>query len=202
VGQKPAFFVVRFGCKNRHSLLGRNKLKQMNAKQVEAKIGELIADELSAMGYELVRIQVTSGGRYLTLQIMAERSDGKPMTVDDCVQISRAVSPLLDTQEEMADRYTLEVSSPGTDRPLIRLKDFERFTGHVARIELEAPLDGQKGGPKRFQGSIVRINGREPDAEVELRTENGAVRVPVQRIARARLVDSDKLSGVQGRTKH
>ncbi len=170
----------------------------MTAKALETKVGDLIADDLSSMGYELVRVQMMSGGRYTTLQVMAERADGKPMTVDDCVKISHAASEKLDSDETMADRYTLEVSSPGIDRPLVRLKDFERFTGHVARIELEAPKDGQK----RFQGSIVRITGHEPDAEIELRTESGAVRVPMNSIARAKLVLTDALLGATAGTKH
>ncbi len=96
----------------------------------------------------------------------------------------------------MADQYTLEVSSPGVDRPLVRLKDFVRFTGHTARIDLETPMDcGQGSKQKRFQGSIVRINGNEPNAEIELRTESGAVHVPVNSIVRAKLVTMDKPQG-------
>lgn len=174
----------------------------MNVKDVEVKVTRLIADDLAAMGYELVRVQVMSGGRYMTLQVMAERGDRKPMTVDDCVQISRAVSPLLDADDTMADRYTLEVSSPGIDRPLIRLKDFERFTGHVARIELETPLEVQGAKQRRFQGKIVRVSGREPDAELELRTESGEVRLPVHRIARAKLVPEDAPANMQAGRKH
>ncbi|HEU0117412.1 MAG TPA: ribosome maturation factor RimP [Alphaproteobacteria bacterium] len=161
----------------------------MNAKAIEMKVSTMIADDLSAMGYELVRVQMTTGGSYMTLQLMAERLDMKPMTVDDCVKISRATSDKLDADKDMVDRYTLEVSSPGIDRPLVRLKDFERFTGHLARIELEAPQDGRK----RFMGSIVRITGHEQDAEIELSTENGAVRVPMSSIARAKLVLTDAL---------
>ncbi|MDX2027564.1 MAG: ribosome maturation factor RimP [Alphaproteobacteria bacterium] len=172
----------------------------MSVKPIEAKIEALITDDLSGMGYELVRVHLMSGGSYLTLQVMAERADRKPMTVDDCVKISRAVSDKLDADDTMADRYTLEVSSPGIDRPLVRLKDFERFTGHVARVELEMPLEGPEGGQKRFQGSIVRITGREPDAEIELRTQSGEVRVPVKGIARARLVPESTLSRAD--TKH
>jgi ribosome maturation factor RimP len=120
---------------------------------------------------------------------MAERLDEMPMTVDDCVKISHAVSEKLDTDDALADRYTLEVSSPGIDRPLVRLKDFERFRGHMARIELQAPV----GGQKRFQGSIVRVTGAETSAAIELRTESGEISVPLQSIARAKLVITDAL---------
>jgi len=171
-------------------------------KALETKVSNLIADDLSSMGYELVRVKLMSGGTYLTLQVMAERADGKAMTVDDCVKISHAASAKLDTDDAMIDRYTLEVSSPGIDRPLVRLKDFERFAGHMARIELEAPLDGVANGKKRFQGSIVRTTGRGSDAEIELRTEGGAVRVPMANIAQAKLVLTDALIGANDSTKH
>ena len=134
----------------------------------------------------------------MTLQLMAERSDGQAMTVDDCVRISNAASERLDADDTMADRYTLEVSSPGIDRPLVRLKDYQRFTGHTAQIELEAPRDGQK----RFKGNIVRISGNEEDAEIELHTDKGDVRIPMQSIARAKLVLTDALLNAKTGTKH
>lgn len=169
-----------------------------NARPIEDKVSALIAEDLAAMGYELVRVQLLSGGRFLTLQIMAERADGKPMTVEDCVTISRAVQPKLDADDPLAGRYTLEVSSPGIDRPLMRLKDFERFAGHLARIELEMPI----GGQRRFQGNIVRITGNPPDAAVELRTEMGAVRLPLDAIAKAKLVMTDALLKAKNKTEH
>lgn len=167
-------------------------------KAVETKVSKLISEDLEFLGYELVRVQALGGGKYMTLQIMAERTDTKSMTVDDCVKISHAISARLDSDESMNDRYTLEVSSPGIDRPLVRLKDFERFAGHVARIELQAPQDGKK----RFQGSIVRIKGQEPDAEIEFSTDTGAVSVPISSIAKAKLVMTDALLSVEQNTKH
>src|SRR5262249_20639734 len=122
-----------------------------NSKEIEAKVSNLIAEELAAAGYELVRVQLTSGGRVVTLQVMAERLEARPMTVDDCAKVSHAVSAKLDAEEhkdggrDALPSYTLEVSSPGIDRPLVRLKDFERFTGHMARIELEAPIQAASG---------------------------------------------------------
>jgi ribosome maturation factor RimP len=167
-----------------------------NTKAIESKVEEIIASALAAMQYELVRVQLTPGGRYLTLQVMAERTDRKPMTVEDCVKISHAISPKLDEADPLAGRYTLEISSPGVERPLVQLKDFERFTGHVARIELEQPLSGQR----RFMGSIVRVTGKAPDAEIEIKTEEGDVRVPANAIARAKLVIMD--TPRKGGTKH
>jgi ribosome maturation factor RimP len=170
-------------------------------KATAQKISDLVADDLTAMGYDLVRVKLTPGGQYLTLQVMAERLDNKPMTVEDCVAISHAVSPKLDEADPLAARYTLEVSSPGIDRPLVRLKDFERFQGHLARIELDAPLAGIKH--KRFQGSIVRVSGKaHDDAEIEFRTENGPVRVALSAIAKARLVLTDALMQAEQSRKH
>ena len=161
----------------------------MSAKPVETKISQLIADPLSAMGYELVRVLLTGGGSFSTLQIMAERKDGAAMTVEDCTQISHAISERLDADESLSKHSTLEVSSPGIDRPLVRLKDYERFAGHLARIELDAAIDGRK----RFKGKIVRVTGQANDAEIEFLTDTGDVRVPIQGIARAQLVLTDEL---------
>ena len=168
------------------------------AKELENRISGLVAGDLAALGYDLVRVETLGGGRYLTLQIMAERADGQPMTVSDCTRISHAVSDHLDADSGLADRYTLEVSSPGIDRPLVRLKDFERFTGHVARVELETPAGGPK---KRFQGSITRVSGAAPNAEIEFHTDGGDVRVSLQSIARARLVLTDALLNAAERGK-
>jgi ribosome maturation factor RimP len=190
VGQKPAFFVV--------SPTFCNEPETMQTKLLESKITDLITHDLTVMGYEIVRVHLMSGGLYLTLQVMAERIDSKPMTVDDCIKISHAASAKLDSDETIVNRYTLEVSSPGIDRPLVRLKDFERFAGHVARIELDVP----QNGTKRFQGKINRITGHEPDVAIELSTETGDICVPMNGIARARLVLTDALLKAQDSTKH
>jgi ribosome maturation factor RimP len=133
---------------------------------------------------------------------MVERADGRPVTVDDCIQVSRAVSPRLDADKTIADRYTLEVSSPGIDRPLMRLKDFERFKGHMVRIDLGSPIEQQAGKQKRFQGHLVRIDGSSSNAEIELRTEGGKVRLPMNNIVRARLVATDAPARASEKTKH
>jgi ribosome maturation factor RimP len=144
----------------------------------------IIEPSLEAMGYRLVRVAFL-GARRATLQIMAERVDGKPMTVDDCSEISRSVSALLDVADPIADAYMLEVSSPGIDRPLVRPEDYDRFAGFEARIELGQPLDGRK----RFRG---RILGRTDDC-VRLHGEDGDVLLPLAGIAKAKLVLTDDL---------
>src|SRR6266481_8979468 len=136
----------------------------------------MIEPSLDAMGYRLVRVAVLGAGR-ATLQIMAERRDDAPMTVDDCAAISRAVSALLDVADPIASAYTLEVSSPGIDRPLVRPEDYNRFAGFEARIELNEPLDGRK----RFRGRLLGC----AEAHVRLVGEAGEVSLPLAAIARA-----------------
>src|ERR1700687_93581 len=113
------------------------------------------------MGYRVVRVALTGTGRP-TLQVMAERRDDASMTVEDCAEISRSISALLDVADPIAGAYMLEVSSPGIDRPLVRPEDYDRFAGFEARIELNAPLDGRKRFPGRALGRAlehVRLAG-------------------------------------------
>lgn len=143
---------------------------------VELKISELIEPSIVGMGYELVRVQYAAG----TLQIMAEKSDESEMTVDDCAEISHTVSALLDVADPIKSQYVLEVSSPGMDRPLTRLSDYERFSGEPARIDMKAPVDGRK----RFLGVLSGANGM----MVRLQLEDGTlVELPFEGIHQARL---------------
>ena len=151
------------------------------------EITRIIEPSLEAMGYRLVRVALM-GARQATLQVMAERHDAAAMTVDDCAQISRSISALLDVADPIAGAYTLEVSSPGIDRPLVRPEDYDRFAGFAARIELSAPQDGKK----RFRG---RLLGRAGD-HVRLADdtgEAGEVRLPLAAITRAKLELTDDL---------
>jgi ribosome maturation factor RimP len=148
------------------------------------EIAQMIEPSLAAMGYRLVRVAVTSGRR-ATLQVMAERIDDAPMTVDDCALISRSVSALLDVADPIAGAYLLEISSPGIDRPLVRPEDYDRFSGFEARIELTEPFAGRK----RFRGRLLGT----ADGEVRLATEAGEARLPLASVARARLVLTDDL---------
>ena len=158
------------------------------------RIDSLIEPSLVDMGYELVRVRL-SGSEQRTLQIMAERADNGDMTVEDCASISRAVSAILDVEDPIRGAYSLEVSSPGIDRPLTREKDFSRFTGHVARIELRQLIDGRK----RYNG---RLLGVEADM-VRLATDHGDVELPFKEISAAKLVLTDELiAESQGGAKH
>ena len=149
------------------------------------RIERLIAPTLDGMGYELVRVALIGGVGRQTLQIMAERRDRVGMTVEDCADISRAVSALLDVEDPIAGAYSLEVSSPGIDRPLTRLDDFRRFAGFEARVELSAPHDGRK----RFRGRIRGVAGE----KVRIETEEGETDLPFGRIQKAKLVLTDEL---------
>ena len=136
------------------------------------EIARIIEPSLDAMGYRLVRLMQTGGLRRPTLQVMAERRDDAPMTVEDCAEISRAVSALLDVADPIAGAYMLEVSSPGIDRPLVRPEDYDRFAGFEARIDLASPLDGRK----RFRGRVLGRDGRPCPARRRKRRGAPAVR--------------------------
>lgn len=152
---------------------------------IAERIAGMIEPVLTDMGYQLVRVQL-SGSQRLTLQIMAERADGENMTVEDCADISHAVSALLDVEDPIDAAYSLEVSSPGIDRPLVKAADYLRWSGFEARIETALPVDGRK----RFRG---RILGLEKD-EVKLRLDDGKdAAVPLSAISRAKLMLTDDL---------
>lgn len=149
-----------------------------------AQIEALIAPSLEAMGYRLVRVAFT-GGRNAVLQVMAERADLKPMSMSDCSEITYAVSALLDVADPIEHAYTLEVTSPGIDRPLVRPEDYERFRGFEAKVELARPQDGRR----RFRGRILGL------AEDRVRLSLGAeeIELPFAQIQRAKLVLTEEL---------
>ena len=147
-------------------------------------IEAIIAPSLEAMGYSLVRTQIGAGRRPV-LQIMAERLDGNPMTVDDCAEISRAVSALLDVEDPIPGAFTLEVSSPGLDRPLTRRADYTRFAGQEAKVETRMPIEGRK----RFKGRLLGLDGE----AVKLATAEGEAAIPLADIAKAKLVITEEL---------
>lgn len=148
------------------------------------KIEEMVEPALEGMGYELVRVRM-SGTARPTLQIMADRADGAGMTVDDCAEISHVVSALLDVEDPIHGAYSLEVSSPGIDRPLTRPKDFKRYEGFEAKIELRHAADGQR----RFRGRIESFE----NGLLRLAMKDGEMAVPFEDIQHARLVLNDEL---------
>ena len=149
-----------------------------------AEIEGLIAGTMESMGYDIVRI-LLSGDRRLRLQIMAERCDGAGMQVEDCAQLSRAVSAILEVEDPIAGSFELEVSSPGLDRPLTRLADFARFAGHEAKLETSLPVDGRR----RWRGRLLGITGE----NVRLAFDESEIEVPFRLLAKAKLVLTDDL---------
>jgi ribosome maturation factor RimP len=149
-------------------------------------IAALLAPTLHDLGFDLVQVRLV-GGQRRTLQVMAEPLDKKSsMTVDDCAEISHAVSAVLDVADPIEGAYALEVSSPGIDRPLVRPDDFARFAGHEIRAELDQPHDGRK----RLVG---RLDGLAADGEVLLTIDGAEWRVPFARIKKAKLILTDAL---------
>jgi ribosome maturation factor RimP len=122
---------------------------------MDRRIAEIITPLATGMGYEIVRIRFTTGREPL-VQIMAQKPDGT-MEVDDCGKLSTAISALMDVEDPILDAYTLEVSSPGIDRPLTRLKDFDQWAGWVAKVETTELIDGRK----RFRGTLAGVEGDE-----------------------------------------
>lgn len=122
---------------------------------MDRRLADILTPLIEGMGFELVRLRLMSG-KTMTLQIMAERPDGG-IEVDQCAEISTAVSALMDVEDPIEDNYTLEVSSPGIDRPLTRLKDFDTWQGYEAKLETEELIDGRR----RFKGELAGIDGTE-----------------------------------------
>ena len=149
-----------------------------------ASIENLIEPSIAAMGFELVRVKFIGGGGK-TLQVMIERQDRRPITVDDCAEISRLVSTLLEVDDPVSGAYILEVSSPGIDRPLVRLGDYARFSGFEARVEIEGRINGQR----RFCGRIDGVSGD----LVKLDCGDHKAEIPFRDILKASLVLTEDL---------
>jgi ribosome maturation factor RimP len=156
---------------------------------IDARIAAIILPVLRGIGFRLVRVRL-SGQNGLTLQIMAEREDGT-MTVEDCEELSRAVSPALDVEDPIEKAYHLEVSSPGIDRPLVRRSDFATWLGHLVKMETSTLVAERK----RFKGRITEVDeeGILVLRDVPAYGEEPSVRVPFDTIAEARLILTDDL---------
>lgn len=150
---------------------------------IDRRLAGIVAPTIEGLGYELVRLRLM-GGRRSTLQIMAERPDGW-IEVEDCARISRAVSAVLDVEDPIAGEYVLEVSSPGIDRPLTRLKDFERYEGYEVKIESAEMIDGRR----RFKGVLAGVQ----DDEVLLEIPEGTIGLNFGLLSDAKLVLTEAL---------
>jgi ribosome maturation factor RimP len=156
---------------------------------LSARVATIVEPVIEQLGYRLVRVRV-SGAEGCTVQIMAERPDGG-MTVEDCEAVSRALSPVLDVADPIDRAYRLEISSPGIDRPLVRKSDFERYAGHVARIETAMPIQGRK----RFRGTLMGTEGEAARIRRDDATEGeeAEILLPIEEMSEAKLVLTDQL---------
>ena len=154
------------------------------AGETAGRVERLIEPALAGLGYDLVRVRL-GGGRRPVLQVMAERRDETPMTVDDCARISRAISALLDAEDPVRGEYRLEVSSPGIDRPLVRPSDFEKYAGVDVKVQTRRLLAGRK----RFRGELVGLDGE----NVVLNTDEGRISLPLADIGEAKIVITEAL---------
>ncbi|HEX3888652.1 MAG TPA: ribosome maturation factor RimP [Phenylobacterium sp.] len=148
---------------------------------------ELLDPVAEAAGYAIVRLRLMGGEHARRLQIMAERPADGDMNVEDCARLSRAISEIMDAADPIAGEYTLEVSSPGVDRPLTRLADFEAYQGYEARIELDRLAEGRK----RFKGVLAGVD--EGQVAFDIEGEADTALIPFAWIAEAKLVLSDQL---------
>jgi ribosome maturation factor RimP len=150
---------------------------------IDRRLADIVGPVIEGMGFELVRIRLM-GGKTRTLQIMADKADGG-IDVDDCGAISTAVSLVLDVEDPVEDNYILEVSSPGIDRPLTRLKDFDVWQGWEARIETTELIDGRR----RFKGTLAGVEGD----EVLIEIEEGTVGLKFEWLSDAKLILTEEL---------
>lgn len=157
----------------------------LNHSGLDARLAAMVQPTLVDMGFELVRVAVL-GRERPTVQIMADRADGQLITIEDCEAISRAVGAVLDVSDPIPGNWTLEVSSAGIDRPLTRVKDWVRFIGHKARVEMNIPVDGRK----RANGVIL---GADAEAAHLRLDEGGDIVLPFADMRRAKLTLTDEL---------
>ena len=147
-------------------------------------IARVLAPTIEAMGFDIVRVCL-AGRRKRTLQVMVERRDGAGVKIDDCAQVSRVVSAVLDVANPIEGEYDLEISSPGIDRPLVRPADYQRFAGHLANIETRSRIDGRR----RFRGRLLGSDGD----RVRIAIDSGDLEVPFADISAAKLILTDEL---------
>jgi ribosome maturation factor RimP len=151
-----------------------------------ARLTQLIEPEAQALGFDLVRVRMFGGKDDLTLQVMAERPDTRQLMIEDCAELSRRISDKFDEIDPIEEPYRLEVSSPGIDRPLTRLKDFADWTGHEARVYLTAPIDGRK----QLTGDLAGVTGDRITIDVK---KHMPMTIGFDQVADAKLLITDKL---------
>ena len=159
---------------------------------LEQRIEEIIEPAVQDLGFEIVRVQL-SGNNNPRLQVMAEPIVGDIMTVDHCATISRTISAILDVDDPIETAYTLEVSSPGLDRPLVKLKDFERFSGLDVRLDICEAVDGRK----RFRGRLRGVEGK----DIMIEVDGNVMSVSYSSVSRAKLLVANEILAAQDATE-
>lgn len=154
--------------------------------ELETRLTDLIEPEARALGFDLVRVKMFGAAGDRTLQVMAERPDTRQLNIDDCAALSRRISDVFDEKDPIDEAYRLEVSSPGIDRPLTRLKDFEDWKTHEARIVLAEPIDGRK----QLTGDL---NGLDGDRIAIIVRGHGLMTLDMEQVASAKLLFTDRL---------
>jgi ribosome maturation factor RimP len=162
----------------------------MTGLSLQDRIAEIILPTLHEMGYELVQVRLIESGRR-TLQIMAERQDGRNMSVDDCAEISHQLSAVLDVEDPITGAYALEISSAGIDRPLVKLADFARYAGFEMKLETRVA----QAGRKRFKGKILGVEGEDILIETP---EKERIAISHAMVQSAKLILTDALIAWQG----
>lgn len=146
---------------------------------------DLLEPAISNLGYEVVRILII-GQKNPTLQIMIDRLDGRDITVEDCTTVSRAVSALMDEKDPIKDQYSLEISSPGLDRPLTKIEHFKRFAGYEARVETSVEVNERK----RFKGKLLNVDNQD---QIHIEMNGTDYAIPFADISKAKLILTDEL---------
>jgi ribosome maturation factor RimP len=185
-GRKARRFFVGFSAAWIFPAAGCEALKLRGKTAEDRSLLELLDPVAEAAGYEIVRLRLMGGTEHRRLQIMGERPDGD-MNVEDCARLSRALSLVMDAADPIAGEYLLEVSSPGVDRPLTPLKDFETNEGLEARVELDRLAEGRK----RFKGVLAGVDGE--NIGIDLEGEEHTALIPFAWVVEAKLVLSDQL---------
>jgi len=176
---RAAFFIA---CKR-----GEQKDRMKTKTHIDERVLALAEPIAADLGLNIVRVRVMAGKRQ-TVQIMAERISDGLMGIGDCEGLSRELSALMEVEDPLADAYNLEVSSPGLDRPLTSLQDFEKYEGYLAKLELDRLVEGRK----RFRGELAGIDGDHIDINLDGETDNTAS-IPFAWISEAKLMITDAL---------
>lgn len=172
-----------------HPLFYNNAWRLKNMSQIINIINDLIEPTIRALGFDLVKINMRSGGSSVVLELLVEPLDGSSLSIAGCRTVSTNVSALLDVEDVIKGKYYLEVSSPGVERPLVKLADYDRFSGRMIRMRLKSPLSGAS----HYRGTISKV-ASEPELLIYLKLEDGQeIKIPFELIKSANILVTDEM---------